>query len=65
MGTTIRITGDIDREAPDPSAPHCAALSWIGTVLEVSRRISARVRADLIRSGWEPGDRVRLLRSAR
>lgn len=33
MGTTVRITGVIDRHDPDPSAPHCAELSWIGTVM--------------------------------
>ena len=32
MGTTIRITGAIDRAVPDPSAPSDPMSTWIGMV---------------------------------
>lgn len=32
MGTKLKITGVIDRSDPDPNAPYCDMIRWIGTL---------------------------------
>lgn len=67
MGITLRIQGAIDRQSPDPSAPHDPLSTWIGMVQVAwlgGERRAAILKAATGRGGGDArwGQNVMLLR---